>query len=128
MDFGMGLYMTALEEWRTRYVHKVKITRNDGAFIESGSDIIGCDYIKLTPPSGTKPHTFNMCTVHKNPYSAVCLLIFNCKKDQDIVPPIGLDFSKLLKLKDAHAHFDPIKQYGCDFRRLKGLEITTVTK
>ena len=82
--------MAQVEEWRTRVVHKVKITRSDGYVVECGKEISGSDYLKLTTPEGTKPHALCLCTVHNYPVSGISIILYSCKSASgEIVMPHG---------------------------------------
>jgi hypothetical protein len=78
------------------------------------------------------PYAFVLCSILKSPYSAISGMIFHCKhkKTGEIkaMPKTTNLTSNPFMMQGWHSHFDPMKLYGSNFKKLTALEFITVVR
>lgn len=80
--------MKEVEIWRGKMITKLKLTRSDGATIESGSTL-EADHFKYVVGDNQRPFCFEFCTVQTAPdFEALVglALIARNNEDKSLVP------------------------------------------
>ena len=128
MDFHVGgLYLKEVEQWRGKIITKLKLTRSDGATVESGSTL-EADHFKYVVGCKQQPYCFEFCTVQTAPdfEALVGLSLIARNEDQTLVSVDSVQLCKTpMRSLDYHSHFDPIGKYKAEFRKLVSLDFVT---